>query len=83
MAFVGLFSELDDRADIVLLDLLTKRASRVAELNVLTDDSGPADDPPERARIDTMLWDPNLARLWVAGCFGLTCFSPPTASIAG
>jgi hypothetical protein len=81
-AFVGLFSELDDRTDIVALDLPTGRANRVAELSVITDDAGPEDDPPERARIDTLLWDPSLMRLWAAGCFGLTCFSPPSTAIS-
>jgi hypothetical protein len=81
-AFLGLFSELEDRAEIVTLDLLTGRANRVAELRIFADDAGPADDPPERARIDALLWDPNLMRLWVAGCFGLTSFSPPTTAVS-
>ncbi len=81
-AFVGLFSELEDRTEIVALDLLTGRANRIAELSVLTDDAGPEDDPPERARIDALLWDPSLMRLWAAGCFGLTCFSPPATAIS-
>lgn len=81
-AFVGLFSELEDRTEIVALDLLTGRANRVAELSILTDDAGPEDDPPERARIDALLWDPSLMRLWAAGCFGLTCFSPPATAIS-
>lgn len=79
-AFVGLFSELDDRAEIVTIDLSTGRAGRIAELHIHTDDAGPADDPPERARIDALLWDPVTLRLWAAGCFGLSCFSQSGAT---
>jgi hypothetical protein len=81
-AFVGLFSELEDRTEIVTVDLSTGRASRVAELCILTDDAGPEDDPPERARVDALLWDPSNLRLWAAGCFGLTCFGPPCAAVS-
>ncbi|MGE5785331.1 MAG: hypothetical protein ACM3ZE_12105 [Myxococcales bacterium] len=76
-AFVGLFSELDDRAEIVTVDLESGRACRVIELTIHSDNDGPADDPPERARIDALLWDPLQSRLWAAGCFGLACFHPP------
>jgi hypothetical protein len=79
-AFVGLFSELEDRTEIVAVDLTTARASRVAELSILTDDAGPEDDPPERARVDALLWDPSQLRLWSAGCFGLACFCPPSVA---
>jgi hypothetical protein len=81
-AFVGLFSELEDRAEIVAVDLATGRSTRVAEVTILSDDDGPADDPPERARINALLWDPTQSRLWVAGCFGLTCFQPATSKSA-
>ncbi|HEY5956503.1 MAG TPA: hypothetical protein VIV60_08125 [Polyangiaceae bacterium] len=76
-AFVGLFSELDDRADLVCVDLVSGRAARIAELSILTDDAGPTDDPPERARVDALSWDPTNLRLWAAGCFGLCCFAAP------
>lgn len=78
-AFVGLFSELEDRAEIATIDLATGRSTRVAEVTIHADDDGPADDPPERARIDALLWDPTQSRLWVAGCFGLTCFQSASA----
>ena len=76
-AFVGLFSELEDRAEIAVVDLTTGRASRIAELCIHSDCSGPEDDPPELARIDALVWDQSNGKLWVAGCFGLTCFSQP------
>lgn len=81
IAFVGLFSELDDRAEVAFVDLASGRSTRIAEVTIHTDDDGPADDPPERARIDSLLWDPAQSRLWAAGCFGLTCFQPPTAKL--
>lgn len=81
-AFVGLFSELEDRAEIATVDLATGRSTRVAEVTIHADDDGPADDPPERARINALLWDPAQSRLWVAGCFGLTCFQPSTGKSA-
>jgi hypothetical protein len=81
-AFVGLFSELEDSTEIVTVDLSTGRATRIAELCILTDDDGPEDDPPERARVDALLWDPINLRLWAAGCFGLTCFSPPCVTVS-
>jgi hypothetical protein len=81
-AFVGLFAELEDRAEIVTVDLSSGKATRVAELCILTDKTGPEDDPPERARVDAMLWDQAHQRLWIAGCFGLTAFAPPLALAA-
>jgi hypothetical protein len=79
VGFVGLFSELDDRADLVVVDLATGKASRIAELRVVTDSSIGDLDSPERARIDGMLWDASLQRLWVVGSFGVSCFSPPSS----
>jgi hypothetical protein len=79
-AFVGLFSELEDRAEIACVDLVTGRASRIAELCIHSDCSGPEDDPPELARIDSLVWDQNNGYLWAAGCFGLTCFTQPSGS---
>jgi hypothetical protein len=76
-AFVGLFSELEDRAEIATIDLTTGRASKIAELCIHSDCTGPEDDPPELARIDAMVWDPTQGSLWVAGSFGLTCFTVP------
>ena len=79
-AFVGLFSELEDRSEIATVDLATGRAIRIAELCIHTDCVGPEDDPPELARIDSLIWDQNTSRLWVAGGFGLTCFCPPSTA---
>jgi len=73
-AFLGLFSELEDRGEIVSVDLTSGRALGIAEVRVVTDSRGPEDDPPERARIDALLWDTSQQQLWAAGCFGLTRF---------
>jgi hypothetical protein len=79
-AFVGLFSELEDRAEIACVDLATGRATRIAELCIHSDCSGPEDDPPELARIDSLVWDQNSGKLWAAGSFGLTCFAQPSGT---
>lgn len=79
VGFVGLFSELEDRADLVVVELATGKASRIAELRVVTDSSVGDHDSPERARVDGMWWDAALQRLWVVGSFGVSCFSPPSS----
>ncbi|MGC4066496.1 MAG: hypothetical protein QM784_18050 [Polyangiaceae bacterium] len=79
-AFVGLFSELEDRAEIACVDLVTGRASRISELCIHSDLSGPEDDPPELARIDSLVWDQSNGQLWAAGGFGLACFTQPSGS---
>lgn len=76
-AFVGLFSELDDRAEIAMIDLSTGRATRIAELSIHSDFAGREDDPPELARIDGLVWDGSNGQLWAAGGFGLARFTPP------
>src|SRR5664280_242069 len=74
--WAALFFELDDRAELVGIDCKTLRIHKLAEFCVVTDSSGPEDDPPERARIDCLIWDAARQRIWAAGCFGLTCFLP-------
>jgi len=75
-AWAALFFELDDRAELVGIDLRTSRVQKLAEYYVMTDSVGPEDDPPERARIDCLLWDFARQRMLAAGCFGLACFAP-------
>lgn len=77
-AFVGLFSELEDRAEIAQVDLSNGRAQRIAEFNVHSDCTGPEDDPPELTRIDSLVWDQSNQCLWVAGPFGVTRFAHPS-----
>ncbi len=76
-AWAALFFELEDRSELVGLDCRALRIHKLAEYKVVSDSSGPEDDPPERARIDDLLWDPTRQRIVAAGCFGLTCFVPP------
>ena len=76
-AWAALFFELQDRSEMVGIDCRALRIHKLAEYNVVSDSSGPEDDPPERARIDSLLWDANRQRILAAGCFGLTCFVPP------
>ena len=76
-AWAALFFELEDRSELVGLDCRALRIHKLAEYKVVSDSSGPEDDPPERARIDDLLWDPTRQRILAAGCFGLTCFVPP------
>jgi hypothetical protein len=76
-AWAALFYELDDRAELVTIDCKNLRVQKLAEYRVVTDSSGPEDDPPERARIDCLIWDAPRQRILAAGCFGLTCFMPP------
>ncbi len=79
-AWAALFFELHDRAEMVGIDCKTLRVQKLAEYHVVTDSSGPEDDPPERARIDCLMWDAPRQRILAAGCFGLTCFVPPHSS---
>jgi hypothetical protein len=79
VGFVGLFSELDDRADLAIVELATGKASRIAELRVVTDSLLGDHDSPERARIDAMAWDATMQQLWVVGAFGVACFNPPSS----
>ncbi len=76
-AWAALFYELDDRAELVAIDCKNLRVQKLTEYRVVTDSSGPEDDPPERARIDCLVWDTPRQRILAAGCFGLTCFVPP------
>ncbi len=76
-AWAALFYELDDRAELVTIDCKNLRVQKLVEHRVVTDTSGPEDDPPERARIDCLIWDAPRQRILAAGCFGLTCFMPP------
>ena len=76
-AWAALFYELEDRTEIVAIDLKSSRVQKLAEYRVMTDSEGPEDDPPERARIDYLLWDSSRHRIIAAGCFGLACFVPP------
>ena len=76
-AWAALFFELDDRSELVDVDCKGLRIHKLTEYKVVSDSSGPEDDPPERARIDDLLWDPLRQRILAAGCFGLTCFVPP------
>ncbi len=78
--WAALFYELEDRAEVVSIDMKTSRVQKVFEYRVLTDSQGPEDDPPERARIDCLLWDSSRSRILVAGCFGLACFVPTPSS---
>jgi len=74
--WLALFRELDDRAELVAVDYRSRRTCKLANFAVVADCAGPEDDPPERARIDSLHWDPAHQRLWAAGCFGITCFEP-------
>jgi hypothetical protein len=76
-AWAALFFELEDRSELVGIDCRALRIHKLAEYRVVSDSSGPEDDPPERARIDALLWDSARRRILAAGCFGLTCFVPP------
>ena len=78
-AWLALFYQLEDRTELVGIDCRTQRAQRLAAFAVVTDCDGPEDDPPERARIDSLYWDASHQKLWAAGCFGLTCFTPSSA----
>jgi len=78
--WLALFFELDDRTELITVDCKSRRASRVANFSVVADCAGPDDDPPERARIDSLYWDSVHQRLWAAGGFGLTCFEPPQST---
>ena len=78
--WLALFFELDDRTELITFDCKSRRASRVANFSVVADCAGPDDDPPERARIDSLYWDSVHQRLWAAGGFGLTCFEPPQST---
>jgi hypothetical protein len=78
--WLALFFELDDRTELIAVDCKSRRASRVANFSVVADCAGPDDDPPERARIDSLYWDSIHQRLWAAGGFGLTCFEPPQST---
>ncbi len=77
IAWAALFFELEDRSELVGIDCSALRIHKLAEYRVVSDSSGPEDDPPERARIDALLWDSARRRILAAGCFGLTCFVPP------
>ena len=79
-AWISLFFELDDRTELIGIDCKTRRALKLASYSVVTDCDGPEDDPPERARIDSLFWDSVRQRLWAAGCSGLTCFVPPQSA---
>jgi len=75
--FAALYSELEERSQLALIDPTTARAHLIAELSVVTD-AGIGDlDAIERARIDDLCWDPSLGRLWAVGAFGVACFVPP------
>jgi hypothetical protein len=78
--WLALFFELDDRTELITVDCKSRRASRVVNFSVVADCAGPDDDPPERARIDSLYWDSVHQRLWAAGGFGLTCFEPPQST---
>jgi hypothetical protein len=75
--WLALFYELEDRTDLVVVDCKSRRVSKLAKFSVFSDCPGPDDDPPERARVDSLHWDCARQRLWAAGCFGVTCFEPP------
>ena len=79
-AWASLFYELEDRAELVGIDLRASRVHKLAEYRVMSDSMGPEDDPPERARIDCLLWDSTRQRILAAGCFGLACFVPPQST---
>ena len=74
-AWAALFFELDDRAEMVGIDCKTLRVQRLAEYRVVTDSSGPEDDPPERARIDCLMWDAPRQKSWRRAVLDLPALS--------
>ncbi len=75
--FAALYSELEERSKLAVIDPVTARAHLLAELSVVTDAGIGDQDAIERARIDDLCWDSSLGRLWAVGAFGVACFVPP------